>query len=106
MSRAAKAASTVTRRATRGSAGGVSSPKVKKQEEEPSIKKEEKTPLWYAIEFPPEAQLFGIADMFESEAGRDLHLAGEVAKAVFASADELLLEAPEVVKFDVLAAKV
>lgn len=63
------------------------------------------TPVWYAIHFH-ESNAFGIVDFFANEAGRDAHLAGKVAAALFASVDELLIGAPDVVKVDVLAAKI
>ena len=48
---------------------------------------------------------FGIFDTFADQVGRDAHLNGEIAKALFARADELLAEPPTVVKPEVLAGK-
>ncbi|KAI0660115.1 hypothetical protein C8Q70DRAFT_1044633 [Cubamyces menziesii] len=67
----------------------------------PLVEAEQETPLWYAIEFPG-TNVFGILDFFETPAGLDLHLKGEVAKALFAKVDELLEGPPDVVKTEVL----
>jgi quinol monooxygenase YgiN len=48
---------------------------------------------------------FGIFDVFHDEAGRDAHLAGEVAKALMAKAPELFSQPPKIEKVDVLASK-
>ena len=48
---------------------------------------------------------FAIFDVFEGEAGRQAHLTGKVAAALFAKAPELFASAPEVHKPDLLAAK-
>ncbi|KAF7327944.1 Antibiotic biosynthesis monooxygenase [Mycena kentingensis (nom. inval.)] len=72
----------------------------------PLVEAEELTPAWYAIEFPGPEPTFGIIDFFEAEAGRDAHLGGKVAEALFANADKLLASAPDVVKVDVVAALV
>jgi quinol monooxygenase YgiN len=71
----------------------------------PLVDEEPLTPVWYAIFFPG-TNTFGIVDFFTSEAGRNAHLTGKVAAALFASVDELLTGAPDVVKVDVLAAKI
>ncbi|KAF8951614.1 hypothetical protein BDZ97DRAFT_1909847 [Flammula alnicola] len=71
----------------------------------PIVEGEPETPVWYAIHFPG-TNKFGIVDFFASEGGRAAHLAGKVAAALFASVDELLTGAPDVVMVDVLAAKV
>jgi len=69
------------------------------------VDQEPETLVWYAIQLP-EAHKFAIIDFFADEAGRDAHFKGEVAKALFASVDELLTGAPDVAKLDVLAAKI
>ena len=69
------------------------------------VNAESLTPVWYAFLIPG-STTFGIIDFFASEAGRDAHLAGKVAAALFASVDELLTGVPEVIKVDVLAAKI
>jgi len=71
----------------------------------PLVDEEPFTPVWYAI-YLPGTNTFGIVDFFASEAGRDAHLAGKVAAALFSSVDELLTGTPDVVKVDVLAAKI
>jgi quinol monooxygenase YgiN len=55
---------------------------------------------WFAIRISPST--FGIFDVFNDEAGRDAHLAGEVAKALMAKAPELFSPSPEIQKVDVL----
>jgi len=71
----------------------------------PLVEAEADTLIWYAIAFPGTNQ-FGIVDFFPSDEGRNAHLAGKVAAALFANVDELLVGPPDVVKVDVLAAKV
>ncbi|KAF8808820.1 hypothetical protein BYT27DRAFT_7188294 [Phlegmacium glaucopus] len=71
----------------------------------PLVDEEPETPVWYAI-YIPGTNKFGIIDFFASEAGRNAHLGGKVAAALFSSVDELLTGAPDVVKVDVLAAKI
>jgi quinol monooxygenase YgiN len=66
---------------------------------------EPETPVWYAIRYPG-TNKFGIVDFFSSEQGRNAHLTGKVAAALFASVDELLTGTPDLVKVDVVAAKV
>jgi quinol monooxygenase YgiN len=48
---------------------------------------------------------YGIFDTFADENGRNAHLNGEIAKALFAKADELLAQAPKIEKPEVLASK-
>jgi quinol monooxygenase YgiN len=69
----------------------------------PLVNAEPDTTVWYAMQMGPST--FGIFDAFPHEAGRQAHLQGEVAKALFAKADELLAESPTVVKIDILASK-
>jgi quinol monooxygenase YgiN len=71
----------------------------------PLVKAEPETPYWYAIEFPG-TNKFGIVDFFPGEEGRGAHVSGKVAAALFGSADELLTATPDLVKLEVLAAKV
>lgn len=61
------------------------------------------TTSWYAVKLGPDR--FGIFDTFANETGRDAHLNGEIAKALFAKADELLAEPPQIEKLEILAAK-
>jgi quinol monooxygenase YgiN len=58
---------------------------------------------WYAIKMGPGK--YGIFDTFADENGRNAHLNGEIAKALFAKAGELLAKAPEISKPEVLAVK-
>jgi quinol monooxygenase YgiN len=69
----------------------------------PLVNNEPDTTAWYAMQMGPSS--FGIFDAFPHEAGRKAHLQGEVAKALFANADELLSEPPKVMEIDILAAK-
>ena len=48
---------------------------------------------------------YGIFDTFADENGRNAHLNGEIAKALFAKAKDLLAEAPRVDKPEILASK-
>ncbi len=66
-------------------------------------KKEEKTLTWYS--FQMDETTFGIFDTFEDESGREAHLNGEIAKALMGKADELLTQAPDIKKIDILSAK-
>ena len=61
------------------------------------------TPVWFALQLGPST--FGIFDAFADEAGRSAHLAGPIAAALMANADELFAEPPQIEKVDVLAAK-
>lgn len=66
-------------------------------------KKEEKTLTWYSFQI--DNTTFGIFDTFEDESGREAHLNGEIAKALMGKADELLSQAPDIKKIDILSAK-
>lgn len=59
---------------------------------------------WYAIK-ESRPGVYGIFDTFDSEAARDAHLNGEIAKALMSKADELLSEPPKIRKIDLLAEK-
>lgn len=71
----------------------------------PLVEAEAETPLWYAIEYPG-TNVFGIIDFFPDINGLELHLKGEVAKALFSKVDELLEGPPDVVKTEVLGVTV
>ncbi|KAJ7492130.1 hypothetical protein FB451DRAFT_1217097 [Mycena latifolia] len=73
----------------------------------PLVQAESGTLEWYALEFPG-TNGFAIIDFFADEEGRNAHLNGQVAAALFASADELFTASgqPDVVKFDVIAADI
>jgi quinol monooxygenase YgiN len=70
---------------------------------QPLAEREAGTVSWYAIKMGPGK--YGIFDTFADEAGRNAHLNGEIAKALFAKADELLAQAPKIDKPEVLASK-
>jgi quinol monooxygenase YgiN len=65
--------------------------------------KEPATLTWYAVKLG--GAKFGIFDTFADEKGREAHLNGEIAKALFGKAKELLVKEPQVHKIEVLAAK-
>jgi quinol monooxygenase YgiN len=70
---------------------------------QPLAEREAQTISWYAIKMGPGK--YGIFDTFADEKGRNAHLNGEIAKALFAKADELLAKPPAISKPDVLASK-
>ena len=61
------------------------------------------TIAWFALKLGPHT--FGIFDTFPDDNGRQAHLNGEIAKALFAKADELLAQSPAIEMVDILAAK-
>jgi quinol monooxygenase YgiN len=61
------------------------------------------TSTWFAFQTGPAT--FGIFDTFTNEDGRKAHLTGEVAKALFAKAEELFASEPQISMADLLAAK-
>jgi quinol monooxygenase YgiN len=69
----------------------------------PLVNNEPKTTSWFALQMGNST--FGIFDTFAAEDGRQAHINGEVAKALFAKAGELLKEEPTIVKIDILAEK-
>jgi quinol monooxygenase YgiN len=69
----------------------------------PLAEAEPGTLTWYAIKMGPGK--YGIFDTFADENGRNAHLNGPIAKALFAKADELLAKAPEIAKPEILASK-
>lgn len=70
----------------------------------PLVNAEPGTVSWYAIH-QPGGGTFGIFDTFQDEAGRQAHLTGKVAEALFAKAPELFSKSPEVQKLEILAVK-
>lgn len=70
---------------------------------QPLAARENGTTTWYAVKLGPAK--FGIFDTFKDEAGRNAHLSGEIAKALFARADELLAKPPQIEKLEILASK-
>ena len=67
------------------------------------VQDEPATTVWFALRLG--ASTFGIFDAFASEAGRQAHLAGKVAEALFAKAPELFSQAPIIETVDILASK-
>lgn len=70
---------------------------------QPLAAAEPATTRWYAVKLGPAN--FGIFDTFPNDAGRQAHLTGPIAKALFAKADELLARPPQVEMLEILAAK-
>jgi len=71
----------------------------------PLAESEKGTVSWYALHWPG-TDKFGIMDFFSTDEAREAHLAGPIAAALIASIDELLTGPPEIVKLEVVAAKV
>jgi quinol monooxygenase YgiN len=69
----------------------------------PLVENEPQTVAWLAVRIS--ASSFAIVDVFPDESGRQAHLDGQVAAALTEKATELLAEAPEIERVDVLAAK-
>jgi quinol monooxygenase YgiN len=69
----------------------------------PLVLQEVGTSTWFAFQTGPAS--FGIFDTFVDENGRQAHLTGEVAKALFAKAEELFAGEPEIRMADLLATK-
>ena len=69
----------------------------------PMVVAETGTTSWYALKFGPAK--FGIFDTFADAQGRDDHLSGEIAKALFAKAEELFVKPPMVEQPKIVAAK-
>jgi quinol monooxygenase YgiN len=70
---------------------------------QPLAERERETISWYAIKMRPGK--YGIFDTFADENGRNAHLNGEIAKALFAKAQDLLAKPPEISKPEILAVK-
>ena len=68
----------------------------------PLVDAELGTVSWYAVRHPG-SPIFGIFDTFQDEAGRQAHILGKVAEALFAKAPELFSQAPEIQKLEILA---
>jgi quinol monooxygenase YgiN len=71
---------------------------------QPLAVQEPGTTTWYALKIGPSK--YGIFDTFADENGRNAHLTGDIAKALFARAEELFAKAPEIDKPEILALKV
>src|ERR1700744_2637892 len=59
---------------------------------------------WYAVK-EEEPGVYGIVDTFKDEVGRDAHLNGELANALFGRADELFSAPPKVHRLHMIAQK-
>jgi quinol monooxygenase YgiN len=69
----------------------------------PLAEQEIGTISWFAFRIG--SSKFGIFDTFADEAGRNAHLHGQIAKMLFAKADDLLASDPQIEKLQILAAK-
>ena len=70
----------------------------------PLVEAESRTTAWFAFRIGPAT--FGIFDTFQDEDGRNAHVNGEIAKALFAKADELFITHPEIKPVNILAEKI
>jgi quinol monooxygenase YgiN len=70
---------------------------------QPMVLQEPGTTNWFALKLGP-AQ-FAIFDTFPDVSGRDAHLTREVARALFAKAEELFAEPPRIEQGAILASK-
>jgi quinol monooxygenase YgiN len=69
----------------------------------PLAQAEPATTVWFALRLGPST--FGIFDAFPDDPGRKAHLAGPIAAALMAKAQDLLAKPPAIENVDVLAAK-
>jgi quinol monooxygenase YgiN len=69
----------------------------------PLVLAEVGTTSWYAVKF--DDWQYGIFDTFVNEDGRNAHLNGQVAKLLFAKAEELFAEPPVIEMLEILATK-
>ena len=69
----------------------------------PLAEAEPDTVRWYALKIGPST--FGIFDTFETEAGRQAHLAGQIAAALMANASTLLASDPVIEQVEIIAVK-
>ena len=69
----------------------------------PLVEQEPATVTWFALRMGPTT--LGIFDAFANEEGRQSHLTGAVAAALMSKATDLLAQPPQIVKIDVLSAK-
>jgi quinol monooxygenase YgiN len=65
------------------------------------VEAETGTTAWFAFRVAPAT--FGRFDTFNDEDGRSAHVNGEVTKALFARAEELLAAHPEIKPVDIVA---
>jgi quinol monooxygenase YgiN len=69
----------------------------------PLVQREEQTTAWFAMRSRPSG--FAISGALGDEAGRDAHLAGQVAAALTAHEPELLAEPPTIQKVEIVVGK-
>lgn len=69
----------------------------------PLAQAEPDTIVWFAVKFSPTS--FAIFDAFETEEGRQIHLEGKIADALFANAEELLATPPVIDRWDAIVVK-
>ena len=67
------------------------------------VQQEPTTTAWFGVRLG--SSTFGVFDVFPDEAGRQAHLSGRVAAALFAKAPELFSQPPTIETLDVVAAK-
>ena len=67
----------------------------------PLVEAETGTTAWFAFKVAPAT--FGIFDTFKDEDGRNAHVNGEIAKALFARAEELFVSHPDIKPVDIVA---
>ena len=70
---------------------------------QPLAQSEAPTLRWYALRI--DDARFAIFDTFADEAGRQAHVAGEIARQLFAAAVELLAAPPSIEFVDIIASK-
>jgi quinol monooxygenase YgiN len=69
----------------------------------PLVEAETGTTAWFSFKVAPAT--FGIFDTFKDEDGRNAHVNGEIAKALFARAEELFVSHPDIKPVDLVAEK-
>jgi quinol monooxygenase YgiN len=69
----------------------------------PLVENEPGTTVWFALKFGPFS--FGIFDAFPNETARQAHLAGDVAAALMARAEDLLAAPPDIEYVDTFSSK-
>jgi len=69
-----------------------------------TVNNEQQTVSWYALRIGQGK--YGIFDTFTDNRGRELHLDGEIAKALKKKTPELFSQPPTIEKIDILAAKI
>ncbi len=69
---------------------------------------EPETLQWFALKYNTPEPNYAIFDTYAAESGRQTHISGEVAKALFANADTLLAAVPDLpaTNFNLLASKI